>query len=471
MAGDERSWTRRTFLRTTAASTAVLAAGCGDEDETPDSAADASADGSSADAGGAGDVGGADAPADAASDAADTLDATDATQGPRGDAEALPDAQRPVRTKGPYLVIDGGAVRWAVESAGDASLTLVVEHGDDRWQVVPETSTREIDFMWPPAAGLNVENRDEPGTYTVHTATVAGLPAGERVAWTMRGLRGGPVSGTVRVPQREATAFHAVWVSDTMFPASVPVAEAVAGAQPDLLLHGGDIQYQSNPLDTWNGYFLHFGAAMAQAPMHYCIGNHEYEQVEEIDAIYGRLFGIQGDGPDVGYHAFTWGGWRFVMLNSEVEFARNSAQGQWAEAELAAARDDAAVNGSVVCFHRPFFTFSKSSPNLSVREDMHALFVDYGVTLVLTGHNHCYERFEVDGITYIVDGGGGASLYDPNDHLADIEAERPEELALRVAYERTHGWLSLRFDADGGVEGVRTNDSGDVSDTFTLEVS
>jgi acid phosphatase type 7 len=34
-----------------------------------------------------------------------------------------------------------------------------------------------------------------------------------------------------------------------------------------------------------------------------------------------------------------------------------------------------------------------------------------GVRLVFTGHNHGYDRNEVDGITYMTSGGGGAPLY------------------------------------------------------------
>jgi hypothetical protein len=30
---------------------------------------------------------------------------------------------------------------------------------------------------------------------------------------------------------------------------------------------------------------------------------------------------------------------------------------------------------------------------------------------LLTGHDHLYERGEIDGLRYIVSGGGGASLY------------------------------------------------------------
>src|SRR5712671_4906319 len=38
-------------------------------------------------------------------------------------------------------------------------------------------------------------------------------------------------------------------------------------------------------------------------------------------------------------------------------------------------------------------------------------FRQWGADLVLTGHDHIYERLSVDGLPYIVDGLGGATFY------------------------------------------------------------
>jgi len=464
MTHDDANWSRRRFLQTGAGGASLVAA-CSSEDTLAPDVEPATPD---ADAGG---------PHDAASDAASLSDAA-APSDAAPSADIAPDAvvpdglpvePAPVRIKGPYLQIRNGALAWRVETQGSTPLSLTASLDGQRVaQAVTEVTEQDVAFMWPPAAGLRVDNRDEPGRYAVHVATLPELTPGSRIDWTIEGLAEGPVTGTARVPTTTPAAFTAAWVSDTMFPVSVTIGEGLASENADLLLHGGDIQYQSNPLDTWNGYFLHFGAAMRHAPMHYCIGNHEYEDLEEIDAIYGRLLGLQGDGTDVGYHAFTWGGWRFVLLNSEVEFGVDGAQMQWLESELSATDADPERFGAVVAFHRPYFTFGRSRPNVAVREVVHGILARHDVALVLTGHNHCYERFEVDGITYIVDGGGGAGLYDPNDSLEEIAAARPDEPALRQTFERSHGWLRLQFDDRGSISGVRTNDRGEVSDTFVL---
>ncbi|MBU1882292.1 hypothetical protein KKA08_09655, partial [bacterium] len=69
----------------------------------------------------------------------------------------------------------------------------------------------------------------------------------------------------------------------------------------------------------------------------------------------------------------------------------------------------------VAIFHIPVFTVGKWEPSRSLRYKLTPLFAEYGVDLVINGHNHSYERLEKEGITYIVTGGGGAPLYDKTD--------------------------------------------------------
>ncbi len=63
------------------------------------------------------------------------------------------------------------------------------------------------------------------------------------------------------------------------------------------------------------------------------------------------------------------------------------------------------------------------------------LFERYGVQLVLSGHDHNYQRFAVrNGVTYVVHGGGAARLYS----LRRLPAARTRG-AVRSLYQ--HGFL------------------------------
>ena len=46
-----------------------------------------------------------------------------------------------------------------------------------------------------------------------------------------------------------------------------------------------------------------------------------------------------------------------------------------------------------------------------MRDRLHELFVENGVSLVAAGHDHVYDRKEKDGVTYVIDGRtGGQSV-------------------------------------------------------------
>ena len=51
--------------------------------------------------------------------------------------------------------------------------------------------------------------------------------------------------------------------------------------------------------------------------------------------------------------------------------------------------------------------------DIAVRENLVPLFERYGVSAVISGDSHFYQRSEVNGIQYICTGGAGAPLYEP----------------------------------------------------------
>ena len=86
----------------------------------------------------------------------------------------------------------------------------------------------------------------------------------------------------------------------------------------------------------------------------------------------------------------------------------------------------------------------------------------------MMGHAHCYERFVVDGINYVVDGGGGSALYDPNESLEEADMVRPGESDLRVAVSETRGATVIDVGPDGELAVERTDIDGNVTETFTV---
>jgi tartrate-resistant acid phosphatase type 5 len=84
----------------------------------------------------------------------------------------------------------------------------------------------------------------------------------------------------------------------------------------------------------------------------------------------------------------------------------------------------------------------------------HELFKNTGVKLVLSGHNHNYQRAEKDGVTYVISGLGGRSQYPviqtAESHFADV-----------------YGYLHLNFNNGSIVGKFIPNDR----DTFKIATS
>jgi hypothetical protein len=93
------------------------------------------------------------------------------------------------------------------------------------------------------------------------------------------------------------------------------------------------------------------------------------------------------------------------VLNSNSVGNRQTA---WLKRHLAAST----ATWKVVSFHHPAYTCGGYLSNPDVVARWVPLFERYGVQLVLSGHDHNYQRFAPrHGVTYVVHGGGGQELY------------------------------------------------------------
>jgi calcineurin-like phosphoesterase family protein len=102
------------------------------------------------------------------------------------------------------------------------------------------------------------------------------------------------------------------------------------------------------------------------------------------------------------YYRFTKGNVAFYSLNSNY---MDKKQLKWLEDELA---KDTSEWKIAFCHHPPYSSGGKHGSDKTLREVLEPLFVKYGVNVVLTGHDHFYERIKPQkGIYYFVSGAGG----------------------------------------------------------------
>ena len=200
----------------------------------------------------------------------------------------------------------------------------------------------------------------------------------------------------------------------------------------DLALHTGDIVYGNSAgtgpatHTTYHSWFFEvYRDLLRGRPLFPTIGNHDNALAN--GRAYRDLFVLPDHGASPGYadhaerfYSFDYGRVHFVSLDSETAFldtARRQAQIDWLRADLAATTAD----WKVVFFHRPpYSTGFEHGSDLTVRAVFPPIFEQYGVQLVINGHDHDYERTiplksstdpAAQAVTYIVTGGGGSRLY------------------------------------------------------------
>jgi 3',5'-cyclic AMP phosphodiesterase CpdA len=113
----------------------------------------------------------------------------------------------------------------------------------------------------------------------------------------------------------------------------------------------------------------------------------------------------------------------------------------------------------VVVFHHPPYTCGGHRGARNVQRAWVPLFDRYGVRLVLSGHDHNYQRFRRRSVTYVVHGGGGARAYPLR--------SCPKGYPARIRARATHGFLHLTV-APAAVDVVVMDVSGETIDRFRV---
>lgn len=182
-------------------------------------------------------------------------------------------------------------------------------------------------------------------------------------------------------------------------------------------------------------------------------GNHEYDSPNA--APYFAYFGSNAGPAGLGYYRYRSGEWQVYSLNSNLDPSRNGAQLQWLKAELAAQPSLCAV----AYFHHPRFSSGAHGlmPPSSTVIDLWQTLYDAGIDIVISGHEHFYERFGPQapdgradasyGIREFVVGTGGAPLAPSFRPVANSEVLQTAFGVLRLTLEsNSYRWAFVSAD-------------------------
>lgn len=182
---------------------------------------------------------------------------------------------------------------------------------------------------------------------------------------------------------------------------------------PYPVLAAGDLAYPNGSSEDFaRCYTPHWGEFKDRtypAP-----GNHEYGTPDA--AGYFSYFGARAGEPGKGYYSFDLGAWHIVSLNSNRELEAGTPQLQWLEADLRRHRQRCVL----AYWHHPRYSSGPHGSDEKMQA-IWALLQRNGVSVIVTGHDHIYERFApmnaqgegdpVRGMRSFVVGTGGAKPY------------------------------------------------------------
>jgi hypothetical protein len=262
---------------------------------------------------------------------------------------------------------------------------------------------------------------DGTGTFEVRARTGDGLVSRVEVPVT---LANGPAAaqppavapfqartGTLPEPGRR---FRLVAVGDGVDGSTreEQVAAQIAASSPNLLAYLGDVYQRGShsEFDTW--YANPAGYGKFRDITNPVVGNHEYQTPGAAG-----YFGFWGGIPH--HYSYDVAGWHVVVLNSECSkvggCTRASPQGQWLAADLAAHPNIC----TLAITHKARFGSGPNGDHTTLTE-LWELLYEAGADVVLSGHDHNYERFDPQdpngqadparGIRQFIVGTGGNGL-------------------------------------------------------------
>jgi len=192
------------------------------------------------------------------------------------------------------------------------------------------------------------------------------------------------------------------------------------------VIHTGDWVDAGTEEHQWDDdYFVrsqkNLNSMLRYMPVMGCRGNHEGPDRSSLFTKY-LPYNYKEKNRDACYYSFDYGSAHFTVIDQYAGdmfrdgIKKGSKQYKWIKKDLAASKKP----WKIALFHEPGWSAGGHRNDEDVQKLLQPLFEKYGVRLVLAGHCHFYSRCEVNGITHITTGGGGAPLYESDESAPHV---------------------------------------------------
>ena len=151
---------------------------------------------------------------------------------------------------------------------------------------------------------------------------------------------------------------------------------------PEFVLALGDLSYHSTA-DCW----FDIMTPLKDKTM-ISFGHHDVEDGQGKTNQYLKSFGLEKQ-----FYSYDYNNVHFLIMAAETTYYKGSEQYNFVLQDLKKASENKEVNWIIVSSYGPLYTSpSEHKAYSSLRDLYHPIFEQYGVDLVLSGHNHNYQR-------------------------------------------------------------------------------
>jgi 3',5'-cyclic AMP phosphodiesterase CpdA len=178
----------------------------------------------------------------------------------------------------------------------------------------------------------------------------------------------------------------------------------------DVVLMVGDNIYTNGEISKIKEAFeVPYADLLKQGVKFYAaLGNHDVRTANGDRQVEYPQFNMQGQH----YYTHEHAGVKFFVLETssivDPASTERAKQLAWLDRELAASK----ARWNIVYGHHNIYSAGVYKVDAIMRRDITPLLKKHQVKLWINGHDHNYQRSQpIDGTTYLVCGGGGATLY------------------------------------------------------------
>jgi predicted phosphodiesterase len=284
------------------------------------------------------------------------------------------------------------------------SVIVLVETSDDKPVIIGLELQNKVSFD---TSNFYIKTLASPKTF-VHRVVLKDLKPNEKYTYWLQNDKGKKeYPSFFYSPSAVSTSFTFGIMGDCRTGVKIhnQIAESLFKFKPHFLVYTGDLCFDG----TYKGWKDEFFVPnelqlLAITPFINAVGNHEgWRQNTQA---FQQSTDIDKNSP---YFDFDYGDIHFVVINTEDNFSKGSEQYDFIKKSLEVTKK----KFKIVVSHIPGYAGSGGGhgENKKLIELSKDLFVPNKVDIMISGHIHTYQHNLVDGIHYLIIGGGGAPLY------------------------------------------------------------